>query len=128
MASLSQLTLMNDGGMKLNCSVVTDILERVMITNALRLIPVSVKGFSFLKCLKLHMTSYTEKSEEDEDISNPIYPSLTKEVVKKVITPVDSEFDKKSVKKRKIVFREKKSDKTLVGSSDGAVRKFFKTF
>jgi hypothetical protein len=115
---------MNDGGMKLNCSVVTDILERVMITNALR----SVKGFSFLKCLKLHMTSYTEKSEDDEDISNPIYPSLTKEVVKKVITPVDSEFDKKSVKKRKIVFREKKSDKTLVGSSDGAVRKFFKTF
>ena len=119
---------MADGGMKLNCTVLTDILERVMITNALRLIPVSVKGFSFLECLKLHMTSYTEKSEEDENIRNPIYPLLTKEVVKKVITPVDSEFDKKSVKKRKIVFREKRCDKTVIGSSDGAVRKFFKTF
>ena len=32
----SQITLLNDGGTKLNCSALRDILERVMITNALR--------------------------------------------------------------------------------------------
>lgn len=39
----SQITLMNDGGRKLYCDVVSDILERVTITSALRLIPNDVK-------------------------------------------------------------------------------------
>ena len=39
----SQITLMNDGGRKLNCEVIGDILERVTLTNALKLLPIDVK-------------------------------------------------------------------------------------
>ena len=94
---------MNDGGMKLNCTALRDILNRVMITNALRLVPVSVKGFSFLKCLKLHMTSYTDKSEDGQD-NKPSYPLVRKKVYDLIVRPVDSEFDKKIRKKRKLNF------------------------
>ena len=118
---------MNDGGMKLNCTALRDILNRVMITNALRLVPVSVKGFSFLKCLKLHMTSYTDKSEDGQD-NKPSYPLVRKKVYDLIVRPVDSEFDKKRRKKRKLNLRQKESDGNLPRSSEGNVRKFHKKF
>ena len=129
MACSSQLTLMNDGGMKLNATVLTDILQRVMITNALRLLPVSVKGFSFLKCLKLHMTSYTDKNDDQKDPSKPKYPRITSKLQNQSICPMDSQFDKKTGKKRKISLREKDSSyPSLSGNSGGAVRKFHRKF
>ena len=41
------MTLMNDGGRKLNCDVVGDILARVTLTNALRLLPIDAKVYQF---------------------------------------------------------------------------------
>jgi hypothetical protein len=119
---------MNDGGMKLNSTALSDILQRVMITNALRMIPVSVKGFSFIKCLKLHMTSYTEKSEDDADQNKPNYPSITCKVNNQTVCPMDSEFDQKTGKKRKISLIQKDNYTTLSGNNQGAVRKFHKKF
>ena len=125
----SQITLMNEGGMKLNCDVISDILERVMITNALKLIPISVKGFSFLKFLKLHMTSYTEKSDDNKPgVCKPLYPSISCWDQKRTLEPLDSEFDRKVGKKRKFSFTLKETQPLPSGSSDGAVRKFHRKF
>ena len=123
----SQITLMSDGGMKLNCTVLSDILQRVTITNALRLIPIAVKGFSFLKYLKVHMTSYTEKDDENVALE-PKYPNITPIKPSKTVHPVDSEFDKMvGGKKRKISLTLKESQPAL-SADDGAVRKFHRKF
>ena len=123
----SQITLMNDGGMKLNCSVLSDILERVTVTSALRLVPVSVKGFSFLKYLKVHMTSYTDKDNDENTTKKPNYPSITCIEPGKTVIPIDSEFDKKVGTKRKISSNLKEIQQ-VHGGNDGDVRKFHRKF
>ena len=124
-----QMTMMCEGGMKLDCKMISDILERVTITNALRLVPDSVKGFSFLAELKSHMTSYTAVAS-----SAPAklveYPKIfiNKECS---FVPCDSNFDEKSLKnkKRKMPSFNTISETSVSSiSSDGAVRKFHKKF
>ena len=117
----SQITLMNDGGFKLTCRVLQDILHRVMITNALRLLPDHVKGFSFLKHLNIHMTSYTYKP--DKNHCKYAYPQVKKNDNSKVIHPVDSEFDYQKNKRRTGPTRLKE-----VSVDTGSVRKYFKKF
>ena len=124
----SQITLMSDGGMKLNCTVLSDILERVAITNALsRLLPVRVKGFSFLKHLSLHMKSYSDKEDEGNMIRNSRYPSIFGMRLKKMVESVDSEFDTKVGTKRKVSMHPRESQPTKSGN-DGNVRKFHRNF
>ena len=122
-----QITMMCDGGMKLDCSMISDILGRVTITNALRLVPQSVKGFSFLAHLKTHMKSYSaEASSESQKFVR--YPRL---VINKEgsFVPVDSSFDQKSSKKRKTLSYSKmvQTDVNTI-ISDGEVRKHHKKF
>ena len=122
----SHITLMNDGGRKLTCKVLSDVIRRVIITNSLRLLPVSVKGFSFLGMLKLHMTSY-KADEEDSEWLNiaPSYPVIFKR--KGDILPQDSSFDAKRDKKRKLNFREVVREANAVNVCSN-VRKFVKKF
>ena len=123
-----QMTMMCEGGMKLDCKMITDILERVTITNALRLIPDSVKGFSFLAELKSHMTSYTAVAYSDPE-KLVKYPKIFTNKECSFI-PCDSNFDEKSLnKKRKMPSFNKMSEANVnTTSSDGAVRKFHKKF
>ena len=51
-------SLMTDGGGKLNVRQLQDVLKRLIVTSAFRLLPNSVRGFPFLSHLKQHMTSY----------------------------------------------------------------------
>ena len=122
----SQITLMNDGGLKLNCVAVADILKRVTITNSLRLLPESIKGFSFLKHLNVHMKSYLECEDTNSGSDSICYPQVKSlQSSQLVILPKDSAFDMKTSKKRKI-------DRTarLTGGNlyDGAVRKYHRKF
>ena len=122
----SQITLMNDGGRKLSCRVLSDLIQRVMITNSLRLIPISVKGFSFLGELKQHMTSYNSYSDEDEGYLEAIsYPIISK--WKDIILPRNSPFDIDKKKKRKIYLPDKDTTGSCV-SSNSNVRKFTRKF
>ena len=89
---------MNDGGFRFTCRVLQDILHRVMITNALRLLPDHEKGFSFLKHLNIHMTSYTYKPEKNN--CKYAYPQVKKNNNSNVFHPVDSKFDYQKNKRR----------------------------
>jgi hypothetical protein len=122
----SQVTLMCDGGSKLNCREISDILSRVMITNALRLTPISVKGFSFLAKLGMHMTSYKSDEYEEQDTLDEKYPKLNRIID---IHPKNSTFEKKQ--KRKINIKDVETRfaaSASSGESDGNVRKFHKKF
>ena len=122
----SQITLMNDGGRKLSCRVLYDVIQRVMITNSLRLIPIPVKGFSFLGELKQHMTSYKIYSDEDEGyLESNSYPIISK--WKDTIVPHNSPFDIDKKKKRKVHLPEKDTTVSCVNSKSN-VRKFVKKF
>ena len=122
----SQLTLMNDGGSKLTCSVIQDILHRVMITNALRMLPNHVKGFSFLGQLNLHMSSYSDKQDEVMDSILEVYPRLkVKDKALNKIIPVDSNFDQQRSTRKRRALRMKH---VVMDSGTGAVRKFSKKF
>ena len=123
----SQITLMNDGGFKLNCVAITDILKRVTLTNSLRLMPNSVKGFSFLKYLNVHMKSYCVRIEDYEHLKQEVvYPKLKKTPrAGLVIVPIDSMFDTKNSKKRKLYRNAKVSEDALF---TGNVRKFHRKF
>ena len=127
----SQVTLMCQGGSKLNCREISDILSRVMLTNALRLAPFSVKGFSFLQNLGMHMTSYKSDKDGQEDSVNDKYPRLKKEITCD-IEPRDSNFDKGHKKpKRKLVIKDRDKRHEAFPSTnefDGNVRKFHKKF
>ena len=122
----SQLTLMCEGGTKLNCREISDILSRIMITNALRLIPVSLKGFSFLANLGQHMTSYRNEKYEDENPDGYIlnYPELHRYLGLE-IHPQNSVFD---MEQRKYKRKQIMEPRILTGESDGSVRKFWKKF
>ena len=122
-----QMTLLSDHGTKLDIRQVQDILSRVMLINALRLLPVSQKGFLFLTKLKVHMKSYRALVEDDpahEDQSLQ-YP---KRVEKKenLLFPVDSYFDKFASKtKRKIPASIPEKQDT---ADDGHSRKYHRKF
>ena len=124
----SQITLMCEGGSKLHCREISDILSRVMLTNALRLLPNSVKGFSFLAGLKIHMTSYKSDAFENDEDLDVVYPELHE---KGDIHPKDSLFDKKRGKPRSKQARKVDEMIPVSGSSvvfDGNVRKYHKRF
>jgi hypothetical protein len=122
-----QMTLLSDHGTKLDICQVQDILSRVMLINALRLLPFSQKGFLFLTKLKVHMKSYRALVEDDpanEDQSLQ-YP---KRVEKKenLLYPVDSYFDKFASKtKRKIPASVREKQDT---AEDGHSRKYHRKF
>ena len=130
----SQMTMMCGGGMKLDCREITDILSRVMITNALRLCPISKTGFSFLGKLESHMTSYKDQLESDFTSSRSLrsYSDLKKDVGGRIIVQ-DSLFDEKQYKERKI-HKYLKEQAQFKGCNKGQlmnggnVRKYFKKF
>ena len=122
------LTLMADGGRKLDCKQISGILERCMITSALRMTPESVKGFKFLSNMKVHMTSYKAEAENDEleKTKKVEYPSLSMQ--RNVIIPSDSFQDQQCPKrKRKMAVSYKSAGDVNIGSCD-QVRKFHKNF
>ena len=126
------LTMLCDGGMKLNCNMIGDILSRVSLTNALRMIPDSVKGFSFLAHLKTHMKSYTADKDNQESQNSRMYPKLLINLECSFV-PEDSSFDRQSFKKRKTLSSNKinpNMDSIISDCStfDGSVRKFHKKF
>ena len=121
----SQITLMNDGGLKLNCDAVADILRRVTITNSLRLLPDSVKGFSFLRHLNVHMKSYLDTNDDDSGCSSN-YPQLkSHHPARLVVVPLDSPFDAIKSKKRKVYQNTRTTEANMF---DGAVRKYHRKF
>ena len=123
-----QLTMLCDGGMKLDCAMISDIIGRVTITNALRLVPDSVKGFSFLAHLKMHMSSYSENSDSDSKSQVKRYPNL-KISSGCSFLPMDSNFDRQGSRKRKTLSYPKMFEidvNTLI--SEGEVRKHHKKF
>ena len=121
----SQITLMCEGGSKLHCREISDILQRVMITNALRVMPISVKGFSFLAALGRHMTSYSN-DVPDEVEKQDQYPKL---MINNTIIPQNSSFDKQQKKyKRKISMKNAGNRGTSENRTDGNVRKYHKKF
>ena len=120
----SQITLMNDGGLRLNCSALSDILKRVAITNSLRLMPDEIKGFSFLKHLNVHMKSYNQENENDND-GLCHYPRMTKFRPDLTVYPSDSQFDKKRGSKKRKVYSTICNVKQLF---DGCVRQFHHKF
>ena len=123
----SQVTLMCDGGSKLDCREISDILHRVMITNALRLTPISVKGFSFLANLGMHMTSYSGEACKEDNYESARYPKLTKRID---IHPKDSTFDRQQKKSKRIIPGDvkKKIESSPGHEPDGNVRKYHKKF
>ena len=122
----SQLTLMCDGGVKICCKEILQILRRVMITNSLRLTPVSIKGFKFLTNLKLHMTSYSGDDDDYEVFSD--YPILS-EYSGGAIIPKNSNFDLHGRKRKNTLrdteFQAKSSRNQMF---EGEVRRFVKKF
>ena len=123
------ITLMADGGVKLDCRNISDILERVMICNALRMLPVSVKGFKFLTMMKVHMTSYEAEADEDDTNYETDYPTLFSQRV--VIMPLDAPQDKPTKKRKRNLMKAAMKDTELVLdaiSGESQVRKYHKKF
>ena len=124
------ITLMADGGRKLDCRQISDILERCMISNALRMTPESVKGFKFLSKMKVHMKSYRAEPEQDKDeASKKIeYPSLTQQ--KHVIIPSDSVQDMQSLKRKRALSVPEKTESlgAVLRGSTSDVRQYHKKF
>ena len=122
------ITLMADGGTKLHCRQINDILERVMLCNALRMLPESVKGFKFLTLLKVHMKSYEAEEDEEKPNCETEYPSLF--LQRNIILSLDAPQDKPSKKRKRSII--KKANEigsvfsTKIGESD--VRKYHKKF
>ena len=123
-----QITMLSDGGSKLNCSQFREIMKRVMVTNATRLVPSHVKGFKFLGKLGAHMQSYaaTTEDEGDDDESMTRYPSLKANSI--VIHVENSPFDV-CTSKRKAVHGTISSGKEKdVEGDDINPRKYVKKF
>ena len=71
-----QLMMMTDGCSKLNVRQLQDVLQRLTLSNALRLLPMKVRGFEFLGKLDTHMKSYKPDNFESR-ASELSYPSLS---------------------------------------------------
>ena len=121
------MTLMADGGRKLDCKQISGILERCMITNALRMTPEQVKGFQFLNKMRIHMTSYKAEAENDEleNTKKVEYPRLTSQ--RNVIIPSDSFQDQQCFKRKRKMAVSYKSADDDIGPCD-KVRRFHKKF
>ena len=120
------MTMMADGGRKLDCRQISDILERCTISNALRMTPSSVKGFHFLSKMKVHMTSYEAEPEDEAGNANEIeYPILTPQ--KRIVIPSNSLQDQQSRKRKRSNTFPGKVDSTKEVSSSN-VRRFTKKF
>ena len=113
---------MADGGNKLQTRQLGDILSRVMLCNALRMTPYSVKGFKFLSMMKVHMTSYTAEETERFNESDLQYPDVFHRRL--MIIPVNSFQDYPRRKRRPIL----KFNPSVLESESGQVRKFVKKF
>ena len=121
------ITLMADGGSKLDCRKIQDILERVMMCNALRMVPDSVKGFKFLTKMKVHMKSYEAESNDKEESFQTEYTSLFMQ--RGVISPLNAPQDIASKKRKRSSLKKiEETDALLVMAGDSNVRKFHKRF
>ena len=116
-----QLMMMTDGCSKLNVRQLQDVLQRLTLSNALRLLPQKVRGFVFLGKLNMHMKSYKPDDFECKE-SEVSYPCVS--ASKGKIELKNSSFDIPTHKTRKL--------KPLRASSqddfDGNVRKWHKKF
>ena len=116
--------MMTDGCGRLDVKQLQDVLKRLMLTNAFRLLPASVRGFPFLGHLKQHMKSYKPDDFEVPDYVKGLkYPKLKESDGS--IRPENSSFDIARVFKKRKVF--KPSDPVLE-SETGNVRKHHKKF
>ena len=68
------------------------IFSGLMVINALRMLPVMVKGFQFLSQVKVHMKSYRAPLEEDsiEELSNQNYPKCLRSDLNVITQPTHS--------------------------------------
>ena len=95
-----QLSLMTDGCGKLDARQLEDVLKRLTLTSALRMVPAKVRGFKFLSYLKQHMTSYKPDDDEQDDSVTIAYPRL--EASNGSVAVFDSSFDVLNKKKKRI--------------------------
>ena len=122
----SQMMLLADHGNKLDHRQISDILSRVMIINALRLLPINIKGFPFLTKLNVHMKSYTAPTDEEivDCFPNSAYPKWLQSS-SNCIHPANSYFDQVASKRKVKYYKSRKSE--VVGT-DGHYRKYHKKF
>ena len=121
------ITLMADGGSKLHCRQIRDILERVMLCDALRMVPDMVKGFKFLTMMKTHMKSYAAEESDGQAEFETEYPSLF--LQRSIISPMNAPQDKPSKKRKKSSKNiSKETNTTYYMPGDSNVRKFHKKF
>ena len=117
-----QLMMMTDGSTRLNVRQLQDVLQRLTISSALRLLPLKVRGFKFLGNLKRHMKSYhPDDSEAVLEDGICVYPKLT--LSSGTAQPLDSSFDK-SMKSNKRKFK----DFARENIGEDRVRKFHGKF
>ena len=76
-----------------------DVLQRVTISNALRLLPLKVRGFKFLQGLKMHMKSYNPDDHEVGTREKLSYPKL--KLSSGIVQPQNSSFDRFSKKRKR---------------------------
>ena len=118
-----QLMMMTDGCSRLNVRQLHDVLHRLMLANALRLVPLKVRGFKFLGYLRRHMKSYRPDDSEDALSTLISYPHAFHSHGS--VTSSNSYFDceKRKYKRRHLVEpRAIPHERTF----DGNVRKFHK--
>ena len=121
-----QLMMMTDGCGKLDVRQLQDVLKRLTLTSAFRLLPLAARRFQFLNQLKQHTKSYKpDDFVNPDEIKDVKYPTLRKNNAS--IFPSNSVFDKpkKNQKKRTIYDPKVPSQLDSVG---GNVRKYHKNF
>ena len=116
--------MMTDGCGRLDVRQLQDVLKRLMLTNAFRLLPTSVRGFPFLSQLKQHMKSYKpDDFEAPEYVKGINYPRLRESDGN--VFPQDSTFDIPRLFKKRKVF----NPSDPVSATDaGKIRKHHKKF
>ena len=116
---------MTDGYGKLDVRQLKDVLRRLSLTSALRLVPQDVRGFKFLSQLRQHMKSYKPDDFEDPEIATGIdYPSL--KAINAKILPSNSLFDMVKGPRKKRAYQLK--EPVHVESAGANVRKYHKKF
>ena len=119
-----QLMMMTDGCMKLNVRQLHDVLQRLTLSNALRLLPSKVRGFKFLGNLRRHMKSYSPDDVEDTSDQKLLYPSVFHS--KCIVRSSNSCFDKIQLGKKRTFGESQPRLASEEKSFDGNVRKYFK--
>ena len=114
-----QLMMMTDGSSRLNVRQLQDVLQRLCLTSALRLLPHKMRGFEFLGKLNVHMKSY-KPDDFEVDNATASYPCLN--TSQGTVSLKNSSFDVPSVSRKKSkLLREHSTD-----DFDGNVRKYHK--